>query len=117
VYVFEEILGQLRERGGGFYFSGVNPRVFQVFKNSGLLHKIGESHIRSTTRSAIREAMRGSFCPFICAACEYAVFHECKDLKQGNWGILGKGVKPRCLRDLPDSTKHPSTQAPKHLNT
>lgn len=96
VHVFEEILGQLQERGGGFYFSGVNARVFQVFKNSGLLPKIGESHIRSTTRSAIREAMRNSFCPFICAACEFAVFHECKELKQGNWGILGKGVEPRC---------------------
>jgi SulP family sulfate permease len=96
VHVFEEILGQLRERGGGFYFSGINARVFQVFKNSGLLRKIGEGHIRSTTRSAIREAMRGSFCPVICAACEFAVFHECKELKQGNWEILGKGVKPRC---------------------
>ena len=99
VHVFEETLGQLQERGGGFYFSGVNARVFQVFKNSGLLRKIGESHIRSTTRSAIREAMRESFCPFICAACEFAVFHECKDLKRGNWEILGKGVKPRCPRD------------------
>jgi SulP family sulfate permease len=99
VNVFEEILAQLRERGGGFYFSGVNARVFQVFKNSGLLREVGESHIRSSTRSAIREAMRESFCPSICAACEFAVFHECKDLKQGNWEILGKGVKPRCPRE------------------
>jgi anti-anti-sigma regulatory factor len=53
VHVFEEILGQLRERGGGFYFSGVNARVFQVFKNSGLLGKSGRA-VRSTTRSAIR---------------------------------------------------------------
>jgi SulP family sulfate permease len=103
VHVFEEILSELKERGGGFYFSGVNARVFQVFKNSGLLREIGESHIRSSTRSAIREAMRESFCPSICAACEFAVFHECKDLKQGNWEILGKGVKPRCPRDRADS--------------
>jgi hypothetical protein len=43
--------------------------------------------------------MRESFCPFICATCEVGVFHECKDLKAGNWEILGKGVKPRCPRD------------------
>ena len=60
----------------------------------------GETHIRSSTRSAIRQAMRESFCPVICAACEVAVFHECRDLKRGNWEILGKGVRPRCPRDL-----------------
>jgi len=98
VHAVEQVNAELRERGGGFYFSGVNARVFQVFKNSGLLREVGESHIRSTTRSAIREAMRESFCPAICAACEFAVFHECKDLKIGNWEILGKGVKPRCPR-------------------
>jgi hypothetical protein len=78
------------------FFSGVNTRVFQVFKNSGLLPEIGEAHIRSSTRSAIRQAMREAFCPLICAACEFAVFHECPELKRGNWEILGKGTRPRC---------------------
>ncbi len=96
VHAFELILDEVRRRGGGLYFSGVNTRVFQVFKNSGLLQEIGETHFRSTTGSAIRHAMRESFCPFICAACEVAVFNECDELKKGNWQILGQGVTPRC---------------------
>jgi len=99
VHLLEQVAEELRGRGGGLYFSGVNNRVFQVFKNSGLLTRVGETHIRSSTRSAIRQAMRESFCPVICAACEFAVFHECRDLKRGNWEILGKGVRPRCPRD------------------
>jgi hypothetical protein len=67
-----------------------------VFKNSGLLREVGDAHIRSSTRSAIRQAMRESFCPFACAACEVSVFHECADLKAGRWETLGKGVTPRC---------------------
>ena len=100
VHLLEQVAEELRARGGGLYFSGVNNRVFQVFKNSGLLTQVGETHIRSSTRSAIRQAMRESFCPVICAACEFAVFHECRDLKRGNWEILGKGVRPRCPHDL-----------------
>jgi len=96
VHVLEQIVAQLGARGGGLFFSGVNARVFQVFKNSGLLREIGESHISSSTRAAIRQAMRESFCPVVCAACEFTVFHECLDLKRGNWEILGKGVRPRC---------------------
>ena len=111
VHVLEQIVAQLRERAGGVFFSGVNARVFQVFKNSGLLREIGESHIRSSTRSAIRQAMRESFCPFICKACEFAVFHECKELKRGNWEILGKGVQARCPRECADGNHHsPSTK-------
>jgi SulP family sulfate permease len=96
VHLLKLIENDLKTRGGGFYFSGVNNRVFGVFKNSGLLHYIGDSHIRSSTRSAIRQAMRESFCPVICAACEFAVFHECSGLKEGKWEILGKGATPRC---------------------
>lgn len=96
VHVLEIILAELRGRGGGLYLSGVNTRVFQVFKNAGLLPEIGETHFRSTTGSAIRQAMRETFCPMVCAACETAVFVECAELKRGNWGILGKGVVPRC---------------------
>jgi SulP family sulfate permease len=99
VHALEQVNEELRERGGGLYFSGVNARVFQVFKDSGLLQEVGETHIRSSTRSAIRHAMRDAFCPVICAACEFAVFDECKALKQGNWEILGKGVRPRCRRE------------------
>jgi len=99
VHVLEQVAAQLGARGGGLYFSGVNARVFQVFKNSGLLREIGEAHISSSTRAAIRQAMREAFCPFVCAACEFTVFHECPDLKQGNWEILGKGLRPRCSRE------------------
>jgi hypothetical protein len=83
---------------GQFRSSGVNTRVFQVFKNSGLLNEVGGSHIKSSTRSAIRGAMRESFCPVICAACEFGIFQECHELKNGNWEILGKGAQPRCAK-------------------
>jgi sulfate permease, SulP family len=102
VQVLELIAGELRSRGGGLYFSGVNTRVFQVFKNSGLLKEVGETHFRSTTGSAIRQAMRESFCPFICAQCEAAVFVECRELKMGNWEVLGRGLRPRCRRKAPN---------------
>jgi len=98
VQLLELIAEELRSRGGGLYFSGVNTRVFQVFKNSDLLRKVGDSHVHTSTRSGIRQAMRESFCPFICAACEYSVFIECPELKKGNWETLGKGVRPRCMR-------------------
>jgi len=98
VQVLELIAEEVRTRGGGLYFSGVNTRVFQVFKNSGLLKEVGETHFRSTTGAAIRQAMRESFCPFICAQCELAVFVECRELKMGNWEVLGRGLRPRCGR-------------------
>ena len=95
IHLLEILLEEVRDRGGGLYFAGVKPRIFQVFKNSGLLREVGESHFRTTTGSAIRQAMRESFCPAICATCEYVVFVECPELKRGNWEVLGEGVKPR----------------------
>ena len=95
IHTLEILLDEVRERGGGLYFAGVKPKVFQVLKNSGLLREVGESHFRTTTGSAIRQAMRESFCPAICATCEYIVFEECPELKQGNWEVLGEGVRPR----------------------
>jgi sulfate permease, SulP family len=95
VHVLEVVLEETRRRGGGLYFSGVNHRVFEVIQNAGLLREIGETHLGTATGSAIRLAMRESFCPGICAACEYDVFQECPELKKGNWEIFGKGVTPR----------------------
>jgi len=96
VHLLEQVARELRVRGGGLYFSGVNTRVFQVFKNSGLLAEVGESHIQTSTRAAIRAAMRAFFCPMVCATCGFAVFQECRELKRANWETLGKGVAPRC---------------------
>ena len=95
IHALEILLEELRNRGGGLYFAGVKPKVFQVFKNSGFLQEVGESHLLTTTGAAIRQAMREGFCPAICAACGYAVFEECPELKQGNWEVLGEGVRPR----------------------
>ena len=95
IHLLEIVQEEIRQRGGGFFFSGLNHRVFEVFKNSGMLKEIGETHIRTTTGAAIRQAMRESFCPAVCAACEVVVFQECPELKQGNWEIFGQGVQPR----------------------
>jgi SulP family sulfate permease len=95
IHLLEIVEEEIRQRGGGFFFSGLNHRVFEVFKNSGMLKEIGETHIRTTTGAAIRQAMRESFCPAVCAACEVVVFQECPELKQGNWEIFGQGVQPR----------------------
>lgn len=95
VHVLELMQEEVRRRGGGLFFSGINHRVFEVFKNSGMLKDIGETHIRTTTGSAIRQAMRESFYPEVCAACELVIFSECPDLKKGNWEIFGPGVRAR----------------------
>jgi SulP family sulfate permease len=95
IHALEILLKEVQERGGGLYFAGVKQKVFLVFKNSGLLRQVGESHFRTTTGSAIQQAMRESFCPAICATCQYVIFVECPELKKGNWEVLGEGVQPR----------------------
>jgi SulP family sulfate permease len=107
IHVLEILLEEVRERGGGLYFAGVKPRIFQVFKNSGLLREVGEGHFRTATGSAVRQAMRESFCPSICATCEYMLFVECPELKRGNWEVLGEGVKPRQCENQRQE-KHPT---------
>ncbi|MES0396776.1 MAG: SulP family inorganic anion transporter [Syntrophobacteria bacterium] len=108
IHALEIILEEVRARGGSLYFAGVNSRVFQVFKDSGLLRDVGEPHLSRTTGSAIRQAMRESFCPAICAVCESAVFTECPELKSGNWEIFGEGVKPRpCSRCVGETEEQP----------
>ncbi len=102
VYTLELMLDLVRERAGGLYFAGLNSRVFEVFQNSGMLVDVGAIHIRATTGSAIRQAMRESFCPAICAACDQSVFKECPSLKKGDWEIFGHGVRPRLCR-LPNA--------------
>jgi SulP family sulfate permease len=95
IHILEIIQEEIRQRGGGLYFAGMNHHVFEVFKNSGFLVEIGEAHIRTTTGAAIRQAMRETFCPAVCAACEIMVFQECPELKKGNWEIFGPNVQPR----------------------
>ena len=95
IHVMEIIQEEIRRRGGGLYFATMNHHVFDVFKNSGFLSEIGESHVRTSTGAAIRQAMRESFCPAVCAACEVTIFKECPELKKGNWEIFGPNVQPR----------------------
>ena len=105
IHSLEILLEEIQERGGGLYFAGVKQRIFRVFKNSGLLQEVGESHFRTTTGSAIRQAMRQEFCPAICASCEYIVFVECTELKRGNWEVLGEGVRPQKCANANDERK------------
>lgn len=108
VHVLEIVLEELRRRGGGIYFAGLNHRGFLILKNAGLLKEIGEHHIRTATGTAIRQAMRESFCPEICAACKEIIFRECPDLKKGNWEIFGAGVVPRRCRSPQDEADEPA---------
>ena len=105
VNILEIILEEIQQRGGGLFLAGINHRVFTVLKNSGLLNEVGVTHIRTTTSTAIRTAMRDYFYPDICAACPVSVFRECPQLKRGNWEIFGQGVQPpmRSLEEFPDS--------------
>jgi len=93
VHVLELLLEEVRRRGGDLYLAGVNHRVFEVFRDSGFLKELGERHLRDTTGSAVRSAMRETFRPAVCAACDRIIFQECPELKKGRWEILGKGVK------------------------
>ncbi len=106
VHLIEIVLEDIRQRGGGIFFSGVNHRVFMVLKNASLLKDIGETHVHASTRNAIRQAMREYFCPAQCAACEVTIFEECPELKSGNWEIFGTGVLPRDCR-LPLESRNP----------
>ena len=102
IHVLEIIHEDISRHGGGIFFSGVNHRVFDVLNNSGLLGQIGHTRVHATSFKAIRQAMRESFCPAICAACLVRVFQECPELALGRWEIFGKDVKPRICR-LPDA--------------
>jgi SulP family sulfate permease len=95
VHVLELLLEEVRRREGDLYLAGVNQRVFEVFRDSGFLKELGETHLRDTTGSAIRYAMRENFYPTVCAVCERTIFQECPQLKTGNWEILGPGVRAR----------------------
>jgi sulfate permease, SulP family len=94
VNILEILLEEIKLRGGGLFFAGVNHRVFEVLKNSGLLKEVDATHVRTTTGAAIRKAMRDYFYPEICAACPVSVFRECPELKNGNWEIFDEGVQP-----------------------
>ena len=100
VHVLELLLEEVRRRGGDLYLAGVNHRVFEVFRDSGFLKELGETHLRDTTGSAVRSAMRETFCPAVCAACDLVIFQECAELKKGHWEILGKEARAR-TRALP----------------
>ena len=93
VHVLELLLEEVRRRGGDLYLAGVNHRVFEVFRDSGFLKELGETHLRDTTGSAVRSAMRETFCPAVCAACDRVIFQECPELKKGHWEILGKEAR------------------------
>jgi SulP family sulfate permease len=94
VNILEMLLKEIKLRGGGLFLAGVNHRVFEVLKNSGLLKELDATHIRTTTGAAIRKAMRDYFSPDICAACAVSIFRECPELKRRNWEIFGQGVQP-----------------------
>jgi SulP family sulfate permease len=112
IHALEIIQEEIRRRGGGLYFAAMNHHVFDVFKNSGFLSEIGESHIRTSTGAAIRQAMRETFCPAVCAACEVTIFEECPELKKGNWEIFGPNVQPRvCVLQNDWSSKDTVTES------
>lgn len=105
VNILEILLEEIRLRGGGLFFSGVNHRVFEVIKNSGFMKEVDATHIRTNTGTAIRRAMRDYFYASACAACPVVVFQECGELKRGNWEIFGTGVQPRAhSSEAPEET-------------
>ena len=95
VHMLEIVLEEVRRRGGDLYLAGVNQRVFGVFRDSGFLRQLGDIHLRDSTGSAIRHAMRETFYPAVCAGCDLVVFRECSELKKGNWEVLGRGISAR----------------------
>lgn len=95
VQILEMLHEEVKRRGGSLYFAGINSRVFEVMKNSGFIKELGETHLRGTTGSAIRQAMKDTYCPAACKVCDMTVFNECAELKKGNWAIFGSGVRPQ----------------------
>jgi SulP family sulfate permease len=105
VHVLEMLYAEVRRRGGSIYFAGINNRVFEVIKNSGFIKVLGETHLRVNTGSAIRQAMRETYCPAVCKACDMIVFKECPELTKGNWTRLGPDVHPKLCTLTPEDKK------------
>ncbi len=110
VHVLEMLHEEVKRRGGSLYFAGINSRVFEVMKNSDLIKELGETHLRSNTGSAIRQAMIDTYCPAACKMCDMHVFNECAELKEGNWAIFGPGVRPNFCSIARPGNEHNRSQ-------
>ena len=67
---------QLKQQGGGIYFVGLKPSVYEFATKSGFVEKLGENHFFVSKSNAIREIYQ-LLNRNKCMNCEARVFEEC----------------------------------------
>lgn len=76
--MWEKELADRRCSGGDLYFHRPRRQVIQTWERSGFLGKLGEEHIFTTKREALRQIVP-RLDAGTCANCCARVFDECPD--------------------------------------
>lgn len=70
---------RLEEEGGGLYFAGIKPAVYQSIGKAHLVKEIGNNHFFDVKRDAIRTLHRLIRAQRRCEDCPNRVFTECRN--------------------------------------
>jgi SulP family sulfate permease len=73
---------RLQQNGGGLYFVGLKPELWQFLAEGGFLKKIGAQHFFDNKADAIA-AIYSHVEKSICSNCTKKVFVECGAQRQG----------------------------------
>jgi len=68
---------RLKGLGGGLYFTGLKPIVYEFAAQSGFIKSIGNDHFFDTKQNAIRKIYK-HLDKNICSQCQVKIFEECK---------------------------------------
>ena len=68
---------RLKGLGGGLYFTGLKPVVYEFAAQSGFIKSIGNNHFFDTKQNAIKKIYK-NLNKDICSQCQVKIFQECK---------------------------------------
>lgn len=80
IHALERFLQACKRRGSKLIFVEPNELVFEAFRNSGLLGKLGKRNIVRSLSEAIHLACERYADPDVCRRCDEQVFYECLPL-------------------------------------
>jgi len=79
VEMLEEEAAHLEEKGGGLYFAGIKPKVYQSISRSHIFNVIGNNHFFDSKTEALRILHRLIRKQGHCETCTARVFQECQE--------------------------------------